>query len=90
MTECAQCGRPVDSASPSLGLRSGERVYHVACAPSELLDRAEEEHAAILRKGVRYFVEKYSLGPTPGPEVAGAFLELGRALESERARRGRS
>jgi hypothetical protein len=90
MTECTACGAPVDSSETSPSLRSGSASYHVSCAPPSLLEEASEEYRAILRKGVRYFVEKHS-GPLPPTSDVGArFLALGHAIESERDRRSPS
>jgi hypothetical protein len=90
MTACAACAGAIEPGGSRSALRSGERVYHVACAPTELLESASEEHRAIVRKGVRYFVEKYSAGPEGDPDVGRSFVELGRAIDVERERRTRA
>jgi len=88
MPDCVACGRPVATSDSEPLLRAGAKTYHVACAPMSLVEQASEEYRAILRKGVRYFVEKY-WDPAGGHEdLAGEFLALGRALERERDRRG--
>jgi hypothetical protein len=87
MVTCSSCGRPFSASESELSFRSGDALYHVACAPTALLDSASEEFEAVLRKGIRYFVEKYS-GPEGPPGDPGArFLALGRAIEQERSRR---
>jgi len=53
----------------------------------ELVELASEEYRAILRKGVRYFLEKYSGPPGTNPDLGVEFLELGKAVEAERALR---
>lgn len=90
MTACAKCGEPIQPSGPRAAIRSGDDVYHVACAPAALVESALEEYRAILRKGVRYFVEKYGTLPSADPDLGLHFLELGRALEAEQHRRGAS
>ncbi|HTW39257.1 MAG TPA: hypothetical protein VMF04_00100 [Thermoplasmata archaeon] len=85
MTDCVACGQPTSDARPSI--RAGSLVYHVACAPPELLDAASEEYRAILRKGVRYFLEKYAEPESPATDPGPAFLRLGQAIEAERGKR---
>jgi hypothetical protein len=68
-------------------VREASGWYHLRCVPGPLLDAACEEYRAILRKGVRYFVEKYAAGPLDGPELGARFLDLGRALKNEQERR---
>lgn len=87
MVGCAKCGRPFDPGASSVTLRSDRGRFHLPCAPTDLLESAVEEYGAILRKGVRYFVEKYSASPSTPAEIGPRFLELGQAVESERARR---
>jgi hypothetical protein len=89
MTVCAICAGPLGASDPRPTVRSEDAVYHLACAPTTLLESASEEYLAIVRKGVRYFVEKYSSSPVEAAEVGARFLELGRALDAERHRRGR-
>jgi hypothetical protein len=52
-----------------------------------LVVSAAEEYRAILRKGVRYFVEKYSVDSVGVADIGARFLVLGQALESEIRRR---
>jgi hypothetical protein len=87
MTSCAGCAGDVDPHAALPGIRSGSEVYHLACAPTALLDSASEEYRAIVRKGVRYFVEKFGEPPSGG-DLGTRFLDLGRAVEAERVRRG--
>ncbi|MGA8542242.1 MAG: hypothetical protein WB947_01670 [Thermoplasmata archaeon] len=87
MTGCTGCAGPLPPADSRPTVRFEASVFHIACAPSALLESATEEYRAIVRKGVRYFVEKYS-GPSPeGSDVGARFLELGHSLEAEQARR---
>jgi len=51
------------------------------------VEQASEEYRAILRKGVRFFLEKYAGSPGTNPDLGVEFLELGKAVEAERARR---
>jgi hypothetical protein len=88
MTMCAACQQPIDEDQPS-AIRSGEVQFHLACAPASLLAEVYEEYEAILRKGVRYFVEKYRAGPVDATRPGPQFIELGSALEAERSRRAR-
>jgi len=87
MEDCATCGRPLGPGDPRPTLRSDGSAFHLSCAPSELVDRASEEYRAIVRKGVRYFVEKYAGTLPTSADASVRFLELGRAIEAERARR---
>jgi len=89
MTGCAKCAEAASPAGARSLVRSGDVVYHLECAPPELIESGSEEYRAILRKGVRYFVEKYAVDRPADPELGGRFLELGRALDAERARRAR-
>ena len=88
MTECDECGQELAPTDRCSALRQGTAWYHLACAPRELVATAFEEHQAILRKGIRYFVEKYSAAPADALQLGATFVDLGRALEAERARRG--
>jgi hypothetical protein len=91
MNGCAACSAPVaDAPGETPPLRAGSQFYHLACAPAELLDAATDEYRAIVRKGVRYFVEKYGEPASAGSDVGARFVALGRALEGERERRERS
>jgi len=87
MTNCSGCNRPVLSSDAQPALRSGPEEYHLSCAPQAMLEAAAEEYRAIVRKGVRYFVEKYSVGAVETPEVGRRFSELGQAIEAESDRR---
>jgi hypothetical protein len=89
MTPCAACGEPLPPSDRRPAVRAGGEVYHVSCAPSSLIESASEEYRAVIRKGVRYFVEKYGDAPAENADVGARFLELGHAIESERERRGR-
>jgi hypothetical protein len=86
MDTCPTCGGPFRSDGVAT-IHSGGSRFHLPCATTELLDRAVEEYRAILRKGVRYFLEKYSELPASGEVVGDRFLEFGRQLEAERAHR---
>jgi hypothetical protein len=90
MANCAACGRAVVPSDEISTLRSDAGSFHLACAPNELVERASEEYRAILRKGVRYFVDKYAGFPSPTADLGGQFGDLGRAVEGERERRARS
>jgi len=87
MVDCAACGRAVGSADEPPPLRSEGRFYHLACAAPELLDQVSEEYRAIVRKGIRYFVDKYAGPDSADSDPAPRFLTIGRAVEEERARR---
>jgi hypothetical protein len=87
MSACASCGGALDPTDSRSILRVGTESYHLACAPLEVVDQAAEEYRAILRKGVRYFVEKYSGPVPPTADVGAQFLSLGRSVEEERERR---
>jgi hypothetical protein len=89
MTNCSGCNRPVVPSDTQPALRSGPEEYHLSCAPEAMLEAAAEEYRAIVRKGVRYFVEKYSVGAVEAPEVGRRFSELGQAIEAESGRRAR-
>jgi hypothetical protein len=88
MSGCAGCGRPLQGDPGGPAIRDGGVPYHLACAPVPLLLAASEEYRAIVRKGVRYFLEKYGDGTTEGEDLVRRFLDLGRAVEAERERRG--
>ena len=85
MSDCRACGRPMPGSE--LAILSGTIPYHVACAPPELIDAASEEYRAILRKGVRYFLEKYGDPVAAEGDPGAAFLALGSAIEKERGKR---
>jgi hypothetical protein len=85
MTPCAKCGAALSEERP--GIRAESGVFHVTCAPSELVERASDEYRAIVRKGVRYFVEKYAEEGRSESDTGAEFLRLGRELEAERTRR---
>jgi hypothetical protein len=87
MTNCPACGGAIDPGGSPPSLRAGEHRYHPSCAPPEVVAAALEEYEAILRKGIRYFVEKYGDTPPSPAELGTRFLNLGRALEAERERR---
>jgi hypothetical protein len=88
MEECAGCGESVELGGPSPVLRSSGKFYHLTCAPADLVNNAAEEYQAILRKGMRYFVEKYSAPGDSETDLGSRFLALGRSIEEERRRRG--
>lgn len=87
MTKCGACGAQLTLSGSTPSIRSGDIAYHLACAPTPLVEGASEEFRAVMKKGVRYFVDKYS-DTTASPEMMGKrFLELGQAIEAERERR---
>lgn len=87
MKVCAACAGPLPPSDPGPTIRSEQETYHLACAPPALLEGALEEHRAIVRKGVRYFVGKYSELSAEDGDLGSRFLELGRALAAEQNRR---
>lgn len=89
MAECPHCGAAVTRGEESAALRGPGGVYHLGCTPADLLATAHEEYQAIVRKGVRYFVEKYGLGPATGDGTEARFLALGVAIAREQSRRAR-
>jgi hypothetical protein len=84
---CAGCGRPLLLEDPVPALTSGKARYHLTCAPSQVVQAAADEYRAILRKGVRYFIEKYGRSSDSTSDPGAQFLALGRAVEEEHARR---
>jgi hypothetical protein len=95
--ECGSCGRPIDAQGREPGLARGEESYHLRCAPIDVVRDATEEWNAIVRKGVRYFIEKYvpaelrhgsELDPNDRSAAYGEqFVAVGLALQSEARRR---
>jgi hypothetical protein len=95
--ECRSCGRPIDADGREPGLARGEESYHLHCAPTDVVRDATEEWNAIVRKGVRYFIEKYvpaelrqasKLDPMDRSTAYGEqFVAVGLALQSEVRRR---
>jgi hypothetical protein len=85
MDACAVCGQSPSDTRPAF--RSGGSIYHLACAPTDFLESAAEEYRAILRKGIRYFVDKYSVRGSETAEPGPVFAQLGPAIEAERERR---
>ena len=85
MAECTSCRRSLASSDPSL--RGSDGTYHLRCAPTPLLDAAAEEHEAIVRKGVRYFVQKYDGSGDTTDDWSARFVALGTALDRERRSR---
>lgn len=90
MANCAACGRALVPSDPMSTMRSDAGSLHLACAPNELVERASEEYHAIIRKGVRYFVDKYAGFPSTTADLGTQFSDLGSAVEKERERRGRN
>jgi hypothetical protein len=86
---CGSCGRPISAEGSPPALRSGDLYFHTPCAPDELLHDASGEYEAVLRKGVRYFVEKFGEPPVPVEGTVRRFLALGEAIQAERDRRAR-
>jgi hypothetical protein len=89
MADCAACHRPIRPAEIPPVVRAEGGVYHIGCAPVTLIEASTDEYRAIVRKGIRYFVEKYGEGSVPESDLGRRFLELGIALEAERDRRER-
>lgn len=87
MARCAECGGPVAPSDPRPSVRSDDTFYHLSCAPKSLVLAVAEEYRAILRKGVRYFVEKYGVTPPGTTDPGTSFVGLGRAVEGELQRR---
>ena len=102
MQNCAQCGRAIAEDGLPASVASGTGRFHLACAPDSLLQAVNEEWNAILRKGIRYFVEKYLVVPghpraedTPPSDEALSdlgrrFLNFGAELRRELARRAKT
>jgi hypothetical protein len=86
---CENCGQPILAEGVPPPLRSGGLYYHTPCAPEGLLLEASGEYEAILRKGVRYFVEKFGEPPVPTEGTVRRFVALGEAIQGERDRRAR-
>ena len=87
MIQCSACGKPVGVGGGEPSLRHGQMIYHVRCAPQDVIETVAAEYQAILRKGVRYFVEKYSGSSNPESDLGGQFLALGGAVLEEQLRR---
>jgi hypothetical protein len=87
LTACAVCGQPILVEDAGAAVWYGGAPYHLGCAPSEAVVNAAEEYQAILRKGVRYFIEKYGGPADSANDLGRRFLALGRAVEEEQARR---
>jgi hypothetical protein len=85
MPECTGCRRAVSASEDTI--RGPAGPYHMGCAPNSLVEAAAEEHAAIVRKGVRYFVEKYDGFPSATTDWGPRFVALGTALQRERSSR---
>lgn len=56
---CSVCGKDIEGERPVSSIRGTDQVYHVGCAPEELVRDALAEWDAIVKKGVKYFVRKY-------------------------------
>jgi hypothetical protein len=87
MVDCVACGSPLGGEHESPGIRGPAGAYHLSCAPDHLLRDADEEYAAIVRKGVRYFLEKFGTSSDGATDPGEAFLSLGSAIRRERSRR---
>ncbi len=91
MVNCSACGKTISGKGRDQGIRERELVYHISCAPSDLLDDAVSEWNAILDRGIKYFVRKYSprAGKRSGGRATnvGDFADLGVALIAETKRR---
>jgi hypothetical protein len=105
MPACAVCRGAVGPGDGALRRPGGTEVFHVRCAPPDLLASALEEWNAISVKGIRYFLQKYhppelqfrgaegeSLPPAPeGESIRNGelFLDLGRMIRVETETRAR-
>lgn len=90
MASCAACGKQVSTSRGGWGLRERDLVYHIRCAPDDLLDDATSEWDAILDRGMTYFVKKYSpegRGPNDRRQTLASFAELGGRISAESKRR---
>ena len=86
MAICSACRKQISGKEGDRGIRERDHVYHIACAPNDLLDDAASEWSAILDRGVRYFVKKYSpRGVRPGGRAAyiDHFADMGKEIAAE-------
>lgn len=91
MVACASCGKQISTAKGPAGIRERDQVYHINCAPDDLLADALSEWDAILDRGLTYFVKKYSTSRGGGlrgrQAYVGLFSEMGRSMAAESKKR---
>ncbi len=89
MVSCAACGKLISAQGSASGIRERDQVYHIHCAPDDLLGDAATEWGAILDRGMKYFVKKYSIRKKPGDRFAhvGRFSDMGRGITAELKKR---
>ncbi len=99
MVNCSGCGRAVEGGE-AINIGIEEKVFHLSCAPDQLVDDALEEWSAIVKRGVTYFVGKYQPpnarpsgysnldSPKDGPSsYIKLFAAVGEALRTETTKR---
>lgn len=89
MVACGVCGKEIRRGGGANGIHERDQVYHIECAPEDLLDDAASEWSAIFRKGVKYFIKKYSVHMKSGGRLAyvDRFADMGRGITAELKRR---
>ncbi len=64
MMNCTACGRVISKRDQESTIRERDQVYHLKCAPGDLIGDANEEWNAVATRGIGYFVQKYLVPPT--------------------------
>ncbi len=95
MVACKACGKKVATEAGGIGVRERDQAYHIACAPDDLLGDALSEWDAILDRGIKYFVKKYSVTDQKKAlklnrqSYSAQFARMGEALKNELRERKR-
>lgn len=106
MVRCSGCGDTILVSGERIHIGENGLLYHVSCAPSDLLTDAVTEGNAVLARGITYYVNKYlpdelraagwprkmkkSLSDEELGVYADLFAKMVRSYRSERAKRKRS
>jgi hypothetical protein len=56
---CNACGQPIEVGGEPIHIGERDLLYHLPCAPGDLLDDAVTEGNAVLTRGITYYVNKY-------------------------------
>jgi len=56
---CSACGQPIEVGGEPIHIGERDLLYHLPCAPGDLLEDAVTEGNAVLTRGITYYVNKY-------------------------------
>lgn len=106
LIKCSGCGDVIKVGQDKVHIGENGLVYHLSCAPSDLISDAVTEGNAVLARGITYYVNKYlpdelrarawprktkkSLSDEELGVYADLFSRMVRTYRSEREKRKRS